>query len=99
MDINKSNCIRVFNSMIRGTPVSFDKELLVLFCDYLQEHKIKNIEKLVAAVQMQPDLLKMAMPKIVDYYCRKYNIFSLKAKPDPFLHSLNSPSQTILYYE
>ena len=93
--ITKNLCIEVFNAMIRGTPVSFKEKLLPLYSEYLTENNIENSEKMINLVIQNPQLIQNTLPEIVDYYCRKYDILSIKQKT---LNSLNN-FKTILYYE
>lgn len=96
--VSKNKCISIFNSMIRGTPVSFTNELLPLYSEYLTENNFENSDELVNLVVQNPQLIQQAIPNIVEYYCRKYNIFYLTNNPD--LNSLfNNNFKTILYYE
>lgn len=88
--MKKGDCIRIFNAMIRGTPVSFKKDLIPAISDYLTENNIKDSDKVISSMINNPDLIQMSFPKVVDYYCRKYNILSIKLKNN---------NQTILYYE
>ena len=94
--MNKDECISIFNAMIRGTPVSFKEKLLPLYSEYLTENNIENSDKLVNLVIQNPQLIQEAIPKIVDYYCKKYNIFILKQLPGQ--QDINI-LKTILYYE
>lgn len=73
--------------MVRNIPVSYDKEIIPLVSDYLTEIKYENSSKIINLILQQPDLLQLALPKIIDYYCRKFNIFQLIDK------------KVILYYE
>ena len=91
----KSDYIEVFNAMIRGTPVSFQEKLLPMLSEYLTENNIENSEKMINLVIQNPQLIQNTLPEIVDYYCRKYDILSIKQKT---LNSLNN-FKTILYYE
>ena len=86
--INKEQCIMVFNAMIRGTPVSFQEMLLPLYSEYLTENNIENSDKLINLVVQNPQLIQQAIPNIVDYYIRKFCIFSIIFN-----------NKTILYYE
>ena len=96
--VSKNDCISIFNAMIRGTPVSFIDELLPLYSEYLTENNFENSDKLVNLIVQNPQLIQQAMPNIVEYYCRKYNIFYLTNKAD--LNSLFSNNfKPILYYE
>lgn len=91
----KSDYIEIFNAMIRGTPVSFQEKLLPMLSEYLTENNIENSEKMINLVIQNPQLIQNTLPEIVDYYCRKYDILSIKQKT---LNSLNN-FKTILYYE
>jgi len=94
--MSKSECIEVFNAMIRGTPLSFQKNLLPMYSEYLTENNIENSDKLINLVVQNPQLIQQAIPEIVDYYCRKYNILILKRLPGE--QDINV-LKTILYYE
>ena len=95
--VTKNDCISVFNAMIRGTPVSFQDKLLPIYSEYLTENNFENSDKLINLVVQNPQLIQQAMPDIVEYYCRKYNILSLNLKLD--LNGLFNNLKTILYYE
>ena len=95
--VTKNDCISVFNTMIRGTPVSFQEKLLPLYSEYLTENNFENSDKLINLVVQNPKLIQQAIPEIVEYYCRKYNILSLNLKLDP--NGLFNNLKTILYYE
>ena len=95
--VTKNDCISVFNAMIRGNPVSFQEKLLPIYSEYLTENNFENSDKLINLVVQNPQLIQQAMPDIVEYYCRKYNILSLNLKPD--LNGLFNNLKTILYYE
>ena len=88
--MNKSNCIEIFNAMIRGTPISFQEKLLPIYSEYLTENNIENSDKLINLIVQKPQLIQQAIPKIVDFYCRKFCILNIKKQ-------LNN--KTILYYE
>ena len=91
----KSDYIEIFNAMIRGTPVSFQEKLLPMLSEYLTENNIEDSEKMINLVIQNPQLIQNTLPEILDYYCRKYDILSIKQKT---LNSLNN-FKTILYYE
>lgn len=95
--VTKEECMLIFNAMIRGTPVSFEKQLLPLYSEYLTENNFEKSDKLITLVVQNPQLIQQAMPKIVEYYCRKYNILVLKKESN--LNSLLKNFKTILYYE
>ena len=94
--VTKKECIEIFNAMIRGTPVSFSEKLLPIYSEYLTENNIENSDKLINLVVQNPQLLQEAIPKIVDYYCKKYDILSIVLPTN--VNEINIP-KTILYYE
>lgn len=94
--VTKEDCIYIFNAMIRGTPISFQEKLLPIYSEYLTENNIENSNKLINLIVQNPQLIQQAIPEIVDYYCRKYNILSIKEK---FNNSFLNNFKTILYYE
>lgn len=69
--------VEIFNAMIRGTPVSFTEKLIPLYSDYLTENNIENSDKLINLIVQNPDLIQVALPKIVEYYINKYSICSI----------------------
>jgi len=92
--VTKEFCIDMFNNMIRGTPVSFSEKLLPIYSEYLTENNVENSDKLINLVVQNPQLIQQSIPKVVEYYCRKYNILSLQDRKDnQFIN------KTILYYE
>ncbi len=97
--MNKSDCLEVFNAMIRGTPISFQDKLLPMFSEYLTENNIENSDKMIHLVVQNPQLIQEAFPEIIEYYCRKFNIFSLQIKISPNNSLFNNNFKTILYYE
>lgn len=94
--VTKNDCIDIFNAMIRGTPISFKDKLLPIYSEYLTENNIENSDKLINLVIQNPQLLQKAIPNIVEYYCRKYCILSLKQTVN---NSLFNNLKTIFYYE
>lgn len=84
--MTKYECVEIFNKMCNNVPVSFDK-LLNMVSDYLTDNNIKHSEKLIQFIINNPDLIQFTFPKIIDYFCRKYYIFSLIYN-----------NKTILYY-
>ena len=94
--VSKEDCVSVFNAMIRDTPVSFEKQLLPLYSEYLTENNFEKSDKLINLVVQNPQLIQQAIPNIVEFYCRKYNILSLQEKSS--LNSLINNFKTILYY-
>ena len=94
--MDKSECIEVFNAMIRGTPVSFQEKLLPMVSEYLTENNIENSDKMINLIVQNPQLIQQTLPEVVDYYCRKFCILSLREKVNK---SLFNNFKTILYYE
>ena len=94
--VGKKECIDIFNAMIRGTPVPFKEKLLPIISEYLTENNVENFEKKINLIIQNPQLVDNMLPDIVDYYCRKYNIFSIIKTPGPKDININ---KVILYYE
>ena len=94
--MTKKECIELFNNMIRGTPVSFQDKLLPMVSEFLTENNIENSEKMINLIVQNPQLIQQTLPEVVDYYCRKFCILSLKQKVN---ESLLNNFKTILYYE
>ena len=86
--VTKDDCIEIFNSMIRGTPVSFQEKLLPMYSEYLTENNIENSNEMINLVLQNPGLMQQVMPELVNYYSRKFEIKNIFFK-----------NQTILYYE
>ena len=84
----KSDYIDIFNAMIRGPPVSFTEKVLPMISDYLTEIKYEKSDKLISLIISNPDLVQSALPKVIDYFCRKYQILKLMFN-----------NKIILYYE
>ena len=94
--VTKNDCIEIFNAMIRGTPVSFQDKLLPMVSEFLTENNIENSDKMINLIVQNPQLIQNTLPELVDYYCRKFNILSLKQQVN---NSLLNNFKTILYYE
>ena len=92
--VTKQECISIFNAMIRGAPID---KLIILISDYLTEIKCEKSDKMINLIVQNPQLIQQVFPQIVEYYCRKYNILSIK-KVDLNNLYINS-LKTILYYE
>lgn len=86
--MKKSEYIEVFNAMIRGTPVSFQEQLLPMVSEYLTENNIENSNEIINLIVQNPQLIQETIPELINYYCRKYTILSII-----------SNNKTILYYE
>lgn len=95
--VEKNDCLDIFNAMIRGTPISFEKKLLPIISEYLTEINYENSDKMINLIVQNPQIAQNIIPELVEYYCKKYNILRLQLKPD--LNSINFNLKTILYYE
>jgi hypothetical protein len=93
--MTKNDCIEAFNAMIRSTPVSFQEKLLPMVSEYLTEIKYENSDKVINLIVQNPQMIQQTLPELIEYYCRKYDILSIKQKLDNSLFNL----KTILYYE
>ena len=88
VNMNKSDCIKVFNAMIRGEPISWQKEIIPMICEYLTEIKLENYDKVINLIVRNPQLSNKYLIECIRYYCQKYEILNI---------SYNN--KTILYYE
>ena len=95
--VTKHDCLYIFNAIVRGTPVSFDKKLLPFVSEYLTEINYENSDKMINLIVQNPQAVQRFIPELIEYYCRKYNILRLQLKPN--LNSINFNLKTILYYE
>ena len=86
--VTKSGCIDVFNAVIRGSPVDFQTQLLPMYSEYLTENNVENSDKLINLVVQNPQLINQSIPKITDYYLKKFNILYITFN-----------NKIILYYE
>ena len=86
--MNKSDYIRIFNTLIRGEPISFKKEMFPMISKYLTEIKLENKDKICNLIKQNPQIANNYLPDCIRYYCQKYCIISIIFK-----------NQTILYYE
>ena len=96
--MTKNDYISIFNAMIRGTPVPFDKQILPMVSEYLTEINYENSSKVINLIVQNPQIVQNFIPDLIEYYCRKYNIFRLQIKPKN-INSININLKTILYYE
>ena len=85
---DKQTCIKVFNSLIRGTPESWNDVVFPLISEYLTEVKYENYEKLISLIGQNPNLAQQIIPDMVRYYCQKYQILSISKN-----------NQILVYYE
>ena len=95
--VTKNECLDIFNAMIRGTPIPFDKQLFPIISEYLTEINYENSDKVIYLISQNPQLIQQTIPKIEDYFCRKYCI--LKLQTSSGLNDLFNNFKTILYYE
>lgn len=80
-------CIRVFNKRIHKESISLKKELIPMISDYLTENNIDHSADMMKLIVQNPQLVQETIPTILDYYVRKYDIYSITVG-----------SRTILYY-
>ena len=86
--MNKSDYIRIFNNVIRGEPILFEKEMFPMISEYLTEIKLENKDKICKLILQNPQIANNYLPDCIRYYCNKYCIISIIFK-----------NKTILYYE
>lgn len=92
--MTKTDYIEIFNAMITGTPISFKDRVFPMVSEYLTEINYENYQKLISLIGSNPQLAERFIPELVEYYCRKYNIASIKINAGGF-----NNLKTILYYE
>ena len=86
--LEKSKYINLFNNILKGNPLPFNEEVLPIISEYLTEVKFENSDKIINLILQQPQLASNIFPELIEYYCQKYNIFSIIFN-----------NKTILYYE
>lgn len=86
--MTKNDYITLFNNVIRGTPISWKKEIIPMICEYLTEIKLENYNKLINLIVQNPQMCNQYLLDCVSYYCRKHCILSITFN-----------NKTILYYE
>lgn len=74
--ITKTECIAILNSMNNEIAISFDR-IISFISDYLTEIKYENSDKIINLIVQNPNLAQYAIPKVSDYFIRKYGILSL----------------------
>lgn len=84
MTIN--NCVEIFNAMLVNKSVPIE-DLFNLISDYLTENNIDHSADMMKLIVQNPQLIQETIPTILDYYVRKYDIYSITVG-----------SRTILYY-
>ena len=83
--MNKSDYIRIFNNVIRGEPILFEKEMLPMISEYLTEIKLENKDKINKLILQNPQLANNYLFDCMRYYCRKYCILSIRFKNQTIL--------------
>lgn len=84
MTIN--NCVEIFNAMLVNKSVPIE-DLFNLISDYLTENNIDNSDEMMKLIVQNPQLIQDTIPTILNYYIRKYDIYSITFN-----------NKTILYY-
>lgn len=91
--MEKKDCIEVFNAMIKQTPISFDEKIVPLILEYLTEINYEKINEMIYLIRENPQMINRFLPEMIEYYCKKFNIFKLMQK-DKF-----NNFKVIMYYE
>lgn len=65
----------LFNKTISGTPLDFYNELLPMISDYLTEINCEKSKEIISLIVQNPQLASQTIPTIVQYFCRKYDIY------------------------
>ena len=77
MQVNKNECINLFNNINNGVPVSFKDIVLPFLSEYLTEINLKDSDKIISLIIQKPNLAKNIIAEAMEYYLRKYCIFSI----------------------
>lgn len=91
--MEKKDCIEVFNAMIKQTPISFYEKIVPLILEYLTEINYEKINEMIYLIRENPQMINRFLPEMMEYYCKKFNIFKLMQK-DKF-----NNFKVIMYYE
>jgi len=67
----------MFNGIIRGDPVPFKEKVIPMISDYLTEINYENREKIISLIEQNPSVGQNPLEELIEYYCRKFNIFRL----------------------
>jgi hypothetical protein len=76
--MDKNKCVSLFNLFNEGKSVSFNDDLIPLISDYLTDINYKNSKEIISLIIQNPQLAVQCIPTILEYYTRKYTIFSIK---------------------
>ena len=95
--MDKNDCISIFNAMVKGTPIPFDKKIFPMVSEYLTEINYENSNKVINLIVQNPQMVQKFIPDLIEYYCRKYNILRLQIAPKS-MNNVYINFKTILYY-
>lgn len=84
--MTKEKLTELLNSFARNQPVDI-KDIVNLISDYLTDINYENSDKLISFISNNPILTSEALPTVIDYFRRKYTIYSVIYN-----------NKTILYY-
>ena len=85
---SKTQCIKIFNCSITGTPISYANDIIPLISDYLTEINCEKSDKIISLIVSNPSLCDIVFPKVMKYFILKYCILSIMFN-----------NKTIMYYE
>lgn len=71
---NKKECVTIMNSMLKGTPVDFNKQLIPLITEYLDNSNYEKKDDIIRAIAQNPSLATNVIPNVIDFFRKKFNI-------------------------
>jgi hypothetical protein len=75
--MDKKEITYIFNCILTNEPISFSEKILPLISEYLTDIKYEYSEKLISLISSNPLLVEKVIPKIIDFYTKKYGINKL----------------------
>lgn len=94
--MTKTECIEIFNAIIKNTPINFQNKILPLISEYLTENNVENSSEMINLIAQNPQLSQQVLPPVIKHFCKKYNICEVQVLPDQYNVNV---VRTILYYE
>lgn len=71
---DKKECVAVMNSMLKGTPVDFNNQLVPLITEYLDNSNYERKDDMIKAIAQNPNLATNVIPNVIDFFRKKFNI-------------------------
>ena len=71
---DKKECVDILNAMVRGTPVDFNKQLMPMIIEYLEDSNYEKKDDMMKAIAQNPALATNIMPTVCNFFRKKFNI-------------------------